>query len=148
MKNNFNCYWFYIAAPSPGRLNLLIAGGYAANPNELPYQVSIQYYGMHTCGGTIYSDSYIITAAHCVDGDPVIAFTVVAGEHSLSENDDTEQRRKVKAKIVHEKYVGSLYGNDIALLNLDRPLELNLAVQKLPIAPAGHRAEGNLTAEE
>ena len=132
------------AVPAQGRLQLLIVGGYATNPNELPYQVSIQYYGMHTCGGTIYSESYIITAAHCVDGDPVFAFTVIAGEHSLSKNDDTEQRRQVSKKIVHEAYVGSLYGNDIAVLKLDKPLELNSAVQKLSVSPPGHRAKGKL----
>ena len=48
-----------------------IIGGETAQPGELPWQVSIRYvnnianYG-HVCGGTIISESHVLTAAHCL----------------------------------------------------------------------------------
>ncbi|XP_033229523.1 granzyme K-like [Belonocnema kinseyi] len=41
-----------------------------ANPGEFPYQVSLQYYHQHFCGGAIIKKEYILTAAHCLDKAP------------------------------------------------------------------------------
>jgi len=47
-----------------------IIGGRIAEKNEFPWQVSLQLMESgvktHICGGSIISDSWIITAAHCV----------------------------------------------------------------------------------
>ena len=44
-----------------------IVGGVDAAIGQFPHQVSLQREdGSHTCGGSIISENYIITAAHCV----------------------------------------------------------------------------------
>ncbi|KAJ6663316.1 hypothetical protein lerEdw1_010452 [Lerista edwardsae] len=57
------------------------------------------------------------------------------GEHSTDENDHTEQNRTVARALPHHTYNASLkYHNDIALLELDSPLELNHYVTPICVA--------------
>lgn len=41
-----------------------IVGGVATSILQYPFQVSLQSWG-HFCGGSIISEKYILTAAHC-----------------------------------------------------------------------------------
>lgn len=50
-----------IVNPSP-----LIIGGNEAKDGQFPYMVSLRLYGSHMCGGSIISDHWILTAAHCL----------------------------------------------------------------------------------
>ncbi|CAG7683970.1 unnamed protein product [Allacma fusca] len=129
----------------PRRRNLLphIVGGVPVNKNELPYQISLQYFGEHMCGGTIISDSAIVTAAHCIFVGYESEITIVAGDHLLTRDDGTEQRRAVRKVTVHEDYDDNEYPNDIALIILEEPFTLNGAVKALPLAPEGHDANGS-----
>jgi secreted trypsin-like serine protease len=42
-----------------------IVGGVDIRIEEAPYQVSLQYFDEHMCGGAIISKSFVVTAAHC-----------------------------------------------------------------------------------
>jgi len=130
----------------PRRLKLWptrIVGGSVVERNELPYQISLQYYGSHICGGTVLNENYIVTAGHCAEVGSASTFSIVAGDHSLQNVDGTEQTRAVSRVIIHEEYDSWTIENDIALLKLTTPLTLNAAVQSLPLAPEGHDATGN-----
>lgn len=43
-----------------------IVGGLDAYEGQFPHQISLRRSGSHTCGGSIISRNYILTAAHCV----------------------------------------------------------------------------------
>lgn len=45
-----------------------MVGGSEAREGQFPYQVSIRYWGDHHCGGSILSDRWVLSAAHCFKG--------------------------------------------------------------------------------
>ncbi|KAK9393609.1 coagulation factor IX [Crotalus adamanteus] len=104
--------------------NIRVVGGMDSKKGEVPWQVYLlNYEGKGFCGGTIINEKWIVTAAHCLEFQPQM---IVAGEHNVYVVDNTEQYRNVVRAIPHPTYnVTNKYHNDIALLELDRPLEFN-----------------------
>lgn len=51
-----------VANPSYNR----VVGGNDAVSKQFPHQISLRRDHSHVCGGSIISDRYILTAAHCV----------------------------------------------------------------------------------
>jgi secreted trypsin-like serine protease len=69
----------------------------------------------------------IITAAHCCDGQNAGDVTVVAGEHRVFDNadDGTEQLLRVQEIILNPSYSRFTLQNDICLIKLAEPIEMN-----------------------
>ncbi|CAH0553073.1 unnamed protein product [Brassicogethes aeneus] len=103
-----------------------IIGGSLANIEEFPYQVSLQYKGRHFCGGSIIHPRYILTAAHCVDGQSAYNLNISAG--SIYHVGGVTI--KVCKIFQHHKYED--FDNDIAILQLCSNLSFNKNI--LPIA--------------
>eukprot|EP00095_Tigriopus_kingsejongensis_P002678 maker-scaffold1259_size52279-snap-gene-0.10 protein:Tk02678 transcript:maker-scaffold1259_size52279-snap-gene-0.10-mRNA-1 annotation:"anionic trypsin-1 precursor" len=123
-----------------------IVGGTEVEPNSIPYQVSLQYPGIdfHFCGGAIYDESTVITAAHCCAGQSPSDLRVNAGEHSLSNSDGTEQLRDVSKIIGHEDYgTPGQFSNDVCLLKLSKPLDLNGKVDAAKLPSQGDEYDSN-----
>lgn len=43
-----------------------MVGGQDATEGQFPHQISLRRNGSHTCGGSIISRNFVLTAAHCV----------------------------------------------------------------------------------
>ncbi|XP_026572478.1 coagulation factor IX isoform X3 [Pseudonaja textilis] len=101
-----------------------VVGGMESKKGEVPWQVHLlNSEGKGFCGGTIVNEKWIVTAAHCLEFQPQ---RIVAGEHNVYIVDNTEQYRNVVRAIPHPTYnTTNKYHNDIALLELDTPLEFN-----------------------
>ena len=55
-----------LASPSDVGIDSRIVDGILVETGEFPYVVSLQLNDRHICGGFIYNDHWVITAASCV----------------------------------------------------------------------------------
>ena len=116
---------------------MTFTGGKVYNPNvgvvhgEFPHQVSLQATDQknhHFCGASIISPNFLLTAAHCFVGTTfgLPHVQAVAGDHHLEAQDgNREQTRRVTHLITHEDFNAKTWDNDIALLQLDTPLNFD-----------------------
>jgi len=111
-----------IVAPAlGGRLPYIVGGQDVKEPGTYPWQASLQPGGRyHSCGASLISKRWVLTAAHCV-GSSASSYKIVLGMHDK----DTKQKGRpqtlsVSRIIKHYAYDGSGGGfpNDIALLYL------------------------------
>merc|ERR1712243_262102 len=54
-----------------------IVGGNEVTPHEYPWQVGLFIDDMYFCGGSIISEDWILTAAHCMDGAGFVEVVMV-----------------------------------------------------------------------
>jgi secreted trypsin-like serine protease len=110
-----------------------IIGGEDATLGQFPWQGSLQYFFFgHICGLSILSENFVVTAAHCVEavGEDPNSISVKVGITNLN---DRGQEVDVKAIYKHEDYDNTKIINDIAILELATPLQLNENVQAITI---------------
>ncbi|NXD25590.1 FA9 factor, partial [Spelaeornis formosus] len=110
------------------RTGTRVVGGSDSMKGEVPWQVLlVNSEGLGFCGASIVNEKWLVTAAHCLKPGYTHNLTAVAGEHDVTVDEHTEQRRKVVRLLPHPTYNASIneYHNDIALLELEQPLTLN-----------------------
>ncbi|XP_030800144.1 acrosin-like [Camarhynchus parvulus] len=104
-----------------------IVGGAGAAEAEWPWLVSIQHPWVpglgHWCGGSLITADWVLTAAHCFDKfDNISLLYVLIGATQLSQPGPGAQVRNVKKVVIHRNYKRRDMSNDIALMQLDRPV--------------------------
>jgi secreted trypsin-like serine protease len=118
-----------------------IVGGVPAKDGAYPWQVSLVVADIpdpgtgHFCGGSIYSDKWIVTAAHCMPGLTPDSLDVIAGTNTLKSG---VKRHDVKRILVHGDYEKHApQDSDIALIELKEPLALGPKIKAVAVlAPA------------
>merc|ERR1719300_344138 len=77
------------------------------------------------------------TAAHCVEGMAASDMIVSCGRHDLTKYEVQEQSRGIDSVKIHHNYTITEFGgliNDMAMMKLERSLNLNGNVTTIPIA--------------
>lgn len=116
-------------------------GGRDSHLGEFPWSVLIRettllgLFIKTKCGGVLIDLKWVLTAAHCQPG-MFGSLVVVVGEYDLSSGASGSGRsstergpnrplvRRVKRMIIHRDYNPSNFDNDIALLELEAPFQL------------------------
>ncbi|XP_069823984.1 ovochymase-2 [Dendropsophus ebraccatus] len=108
-----------------------IVGGTAAQKEECPWMASLKHNGNHFCGGTIISDTYILTAAHCISAKhPMFKIRVYVGDHDFSVEEASEQSFFLKAVFKHPNFnPGKPFNYDIAILELMGKIQFGKNIQ-------------------
>lgn len=119
--------------------SLRVVGGTNAEKHIAPWVISLQF-GTHLCGGAILAPEWILTAAHCVSNKRKV-LTVAAGRHDLRANVLTEQRRMVWKTFIHPEYTRPIGPNDIALIQLQYPLQFTSSVNRIKLPSSGNDDE-------
>lgn len=117
-----------------------IVNGTDAVIDHIPFQVSLEFFNSHTCGGAILNGDTIITAAHCLDyfteSHPLSTLTIRVGSSYLQRDGLVYNISRV---ITHESYNAATYDYDIALLKLSTQLSFSNSVQ--PVVLSRSRAD-------
>nr|ACE75318.1 chymotrypsin-like protein [Glyptapanteles indiensis] len=102
-----------------------IVGGEATTAEEYPYVVSLRFRDKHICGGTIVSNRYILSAAHCLVQISPFLLTIIAGTSSKQEIGDVYF---VQFPVLHT-FNANDGSNDIALLRTSSNIRYHNKVQ-------------------
>ena len=109
-----------------------ILNGTEASEHEFPWMISLRLNFLNVirrdCGGVAISENFLLTAASCFQDIEVFKqyFTVQAGIHQLDQSDLPDvQKRQLANLILHPNYTATGYMNDIALVQVTFPLDLN-----------------------
>ncbi|XP_076019527.1 chymotrypsin-like elastase family member 2A [Genypterus blacodes] len=116
-----------------------VVGGEDVKPNSWPWQISLQYNRegewRHTCGGTLISQEWVLTAAHCISSGR--QYRVALGKHNLKETEEGAVFMNTATIVVHEKWNPFFIRNDIALIKLETPVTFSEAVMAACLPAAG-----------
>ncbi|XP_011642170.1 serine protease persephone-like isoform X1 [Pogonomyrmex barbatus] len=121
-----------------------IYGGTLSESGEFPYMVALGYENedkddddsdaiKYTCGGTLISSRYVLTAAHCVNNvQEKVPIEVRVGSEDLRNVGDA-QRIRISNIITHPQYKRSVNYNDVAILKLSTPVRVASNVRPICI---------------
>lgn len=119
---------------------------------EFPWMLAIlkeevaaeQVLNVYQCGGSLLTNSVVLTAAHCVHGKAPNTLKVRAGEWDTQTKNELfpHSDHEVIDVIVHENfYKGGLH-NDIALLILKEPIPFAEHINSICLPPQGFNFDG------
>ncbi|VEN37285.1 unnamed protein product [Callosobruchus maculatus] len=140
----FVCYPLFNVAlcTIPGHYR--IVGGHEASINEYPYQASIQFFGRHACGGSILTDRFILTAAHCFEEDYPSKVTVRVGSSRRNSGGAVYDVDKI---YIHPNFSDVTYDCDVALTRLKKPLVFGPSVKNVALPSKGTIVADGLVAK-
>ncbi|XP_017791571.1 PREDICTED: trypsin 3A1-like [Habropoda laboriosa] len=102
-----------------------IVGGNMTSVYEYPWIVSMTKQGAFYCAGSLITRRHVLTAAHCMEGFDKKNIKLVLADSDRPRVDKNSITRRIKSVIMHEDFHKYTFNNDIAILEMDRPVDVN-----------------------
>ena len=102
-------------------LSKIIDGEPVVQSYSWGWMASLSRDGKHRCGASLITSSHVITAAHCVKDIKLSRLSLNFGITNLS---NIGQLRNITKMYIHPLYDQQMYINDLAILRLDKPVDL------------------------
>ncbi|XP_055531348.1 brachyurin-like [Wyeomyia smithii] len=118
--------------------NPRIINGMAASIGQFPFQVSL-YVNMGSnlalCGGSVLTQNYVLTAAHCVAG--ASGGMAIFGAYNRVIEDSQRQTVNFTASdvTIHLQYVVNSFLNDVATIRLNNPITYTDRIRPIRLPP-------------
>ncbi|XP_075928062.1 LOW QUALITY PROTEIN: uncharacterized protein LOC116952297 [Petromyzon marinus] len=117
-------------APVSPRASARVLGGEEVRPNSWPWTASLRLLGDHACGAVLVHPQWLLTAAHCFRNVRYpLYWEALLGDHDRTQQEPTEQTRRVSLVLCHERYNETTADYDVALVRLASPARLGDAVR-------------------
>ncbi|CAL8093666.1 unnamed protein product [Orchesella dallaii] len=130
-------------------LDLKVVGGRQAQIGEFPYTVALLSNNKQFCGGSLISEDWVLTAAHCITSFRSFSgVTVSVGDHNLKQQNEVKsQSRGVKRGFYHRLFSIQNLQNDVALLQISSPVTLGDNIQTICLSkqPPPYGVQGVLS---
>ncbi|NXB22806.1 ACRO protein, partial [Rhagologus leucostigma] len=99
-------------------------------PGITSIQITLENGTWHICAGALIGQRWVLTAAQCFNGaGSVLEWKVVIGATDLTQPGPKAEVFQVKRILVHQSYEASTAWNNIALLELDQPVDCSDYIQ-------------------
>ncbi|XP_058822831.1 trypsin-1-like [Topomyia yanbarensis] len=98
-----------------------IVGGFEIDIGDAPHQISLQYLGRHICGGSIISNQWVLTAAHCTFGASASSIRVRVGSSMHASGGKVIAVGRI---VQHPQFNYSIIDYDYSLLQLRKAIVL------------------------
>ncbi|XP_059180840.1 serine protease 27 [Centropristis striata] len=124
-----------------------IVGGKDATYGAWPWQVDIQTTNTgHTCGGSIISEKWVLSAAHCFPNPSNLGLYIIyAGRYQLNGYNQHQSAHGVNRLVIPSGYSEPHYGKDLALVELSTPVAWTDYVRPVCLPASGTLFPGGMS---